>query len=80
MDRERKRTKEINKVMMSYGRTPPVPTIPSRTTLPGMQVLARSNSTPMTGAVARSMGRCHRGVVVAPIASVRSALPSLGCG
>jgi hypothetical protein len=41
---------------MSYGLTPSDPTIPSAMTLPGMQVDARSNKTPTTGAT--SSPRC----------------------
>jgi hypothetical protein len=54
------RTKEMKSVMISYGRTPPDPTIPSRTTLPGIQVLARRRSTPRTGAVSSPSGKDHR--------------------
>lgn len=62
---ERKRlanklTKEMNRVMMSYGLTPCVPTMPSRMTLPGMHVLASSRSTPMTGEVSSPNVKCHR--------------------
>jgi hypothetical protein len=48
--------------MISYGRTPSEPTIPLRTTLPGIHVLARRRRTPATGATSRPMVRCFLGV------------------
>lgn len=51
-------TKLRNRVMISYGRTPPFPTMPPRTTLPGIHVLASSKSTPATGAEASPRTSC----------------------
>ena len=45
--------------MISYGLTPPPPTMPFRMTDPSMHVAARSRSQPMTGAVSRPSTRYH---------------------
>ena len=57
----RRLTKDRNKVMISYGRTPPLPTIPDLTTFPEIHVDASKSKTPMTGALSR------------PIATLRGA-------
>jgi len=52
-------TKERKSVMISYGLTPSLPTIPSANTEPGIQVPARSTSTPITGAVSSPSLNCN---------------------
>lgn len=52
--------------MISYGLTPCDPTMPSRTTRPGMLVDASRSSTPITGAVVSEMGKAER--LLSPVA------------
>jgi hypothetical protein len=51
-------TKERKSVMISYGLTPSLPTIPSASTDPGIQVPANSTKTPITGAVSSPSLKC----------------------
>lgn len=53
-------TSEMNNVMISYGLTPPAPTMPSLSVPPPTAVVASKSRTPMTGAVPRPSSKWAR--------------------